>query len=63
MVRNKIKPNMTTKEDDKIKEHAINSAPSVSFAEQVKIGNDYMKQVHGSLANLKGSNVTKIERK
>ena len=51
------------KEEDKVKDNGTTSAPSVSFAEQVRIGNDYMKQIHDNLANLKGSSISKVERK
>ena len=45
MIRDKIMPQMVVKEDDRNKDKN-NQVASVSFAEQFKMGNDYMKQVH-----------------
>ena len=45
MVRTKIRPNMTVKEEDRDKDKN-GPISSASFAEQVRMGNDYMKQVH-----------------
>jgi uncharacterized protein YnzC (UPF0291/DUF896 family) len=45
MVRTKIRPQMTVKDEDRVidKNTALASA---SLSEQHKMGNDYMKQVH-----------------
>ena len=60
MVRHKIKPNMIVKQDDKDRYKTTTPAPSASFAEQVHMGNQYMKQIHENLQSLKGSSVSKV---
>lgn len=57
-VRNNYLPYVPSKdEDEKDKDKATTS---VSAAEKYKIGNQYMKQVHENLTNLKGSSVSKL---
>lgn len=62
MVRTKIKPHMTLKEND-LEDKTTTPAQGASFSEQVKLGNDYMKSVHENLASLKGSSVSKVMEK
>lgn len=44
MIRDKIMPTMVVKEDNKNNDKS--QVPSVSYAEQFKMGNEYMKQAH-----------------